>query len=82
MFLPGDGHVCDTIIADNTDLRRKDLKVYIWSYHFSTLVVKNIEYTQTKHKLPQILPLTKIFKVLSLLQLWRLLTMKDQCTYS
>ena len=57
-------------------------KPEINSYPISTLVLQNKGSNQSKKKLPQILQFTKLLKVLSLIQLWRVLKMKDKYNYS
>ena len=46
------------------------------TYPLSSLVLQNTGSTQEKQKLPQILPLTKWLKWLSLIQFWSLLMLK------
>ena len=49
MVLLDDKHLCDTIIAGNTDLNKKNItEAHTWSYPLSTLVVQNTRSTQEK----------------------------------
>ena len=83
MFLPDEGKLCETIIAEKTYLRRNNIPENIYSI-LSSLHIggENTRSTNAKQKLPQILPFTKRLKELSLIKYWRVLMMNEQFTYS
>ena len=53
------------------------LKSEIHSFTLSTFLVQNTGYNQPKQILPQMLPSTKLLKVLRLIQFWTLLMIKE-----
>ena len=79
MVIIDDGHLGDTVIADNIYISSNTIPeirdLFLFYLHIDD---KNTLSIQSKRKIPKILPFAKVVKVLSPIQFWSLMMIMDQ----